>query len=86
MRSFFAFAAALYFGFIGVSGMILQGDPNRITGDPTQSTINGTMAMLYVGLAILSLAIVEWGQVRRAVSRLAEKPEADVPARVRWPR
>ena len=55
MRSLFAFAAFVFFAFNAVTMDEGAGDPS----------ILGMFRILFVGLALLSLALVKWARVGR---------------------
>jgi hypothetical protein len=55
VKSLFALAAALWFAFNAVS--------YALNGDKAAITVDGAAGILFVGLAILSLAFVNWGAI-----------------------
>lgn len=71
MRSVFAGLAAIWFGYNAVSfvpafGVYLNaGAPGGIDGDPAGIAVTWAARALFVGMALVSMALVEWGSVAR---------------------
>lgn len=71
MRSLFAFAAAAWFVFQAVaigdgsSGLLGDAPNQQVVGDPVVMTIHLVARVLFVGVALLALAAVDWAALRR---------------------
>ncbi len=82
MRSLLAGLAAAYFAIAGLSFMAPLVVENASTstgldGDPAAVAITLAARTLFFGLAILSLALVEWHKVRTALEDMLRNEGAD---------
>lgn len=75
MRSIFAAAAATWFAFNAVSFLPVPfvlpnpGQVGGIDGDPGAVAVTWAARALFGGLAILALALINWGALVRLASR-----------------
>jgi hypothetical protein len=73
MRSALALAAFVLFAFnaatMGDGSLGLEGDPpnQTVIGDPGVMGIYSLIRIAFIGLAMLSLAAVEWGALARRI-------------------
>jgi hypothetical protein len=68
MRSFLAAAGAAWFAynsiwFIAQGAYVNSGSATGIDGDPAAVAITWAARVLFVGLALLALALIEWGKI-----------------------
>lgn len=68
MRSLLAAAAAAWFAynsfrFIAQGAYLNSGSATGIDGDPAAVAITWAARVLFVGLALLALALIEWGKI-----------------------
>ena len=85
MRSLFAAAAAGWFAvnafsFIpqGASVILNPGATGGIDGDPGAVAVTWAARTLFVGLALIALAVIEWGKILGAGRKTAT--DQDTPA------
>lgn len=78
MRSLLALIAAMWFAgqslMIGDGSTGLVGDaPNQaVLGDPVVMAIHSVARVLFVGFAIISLALIDWTPVARKLGNLVD--------------
>lgn len=72
MQSVLAAAAGIWFSFNAITfipegaGVILNpGQTGGIDGDPGAVAVTWAARTLFVGLALVSLALIEWGRILR---------------------
>ena len=80
IRSLFAFAAAAWFGFnaiwyVGAGVYENEGASGGIDGEPGTLAVTFAARMLCVGLALASVALVDWDWVTHVPAALTASPD-----------